>query len=93
MIYWQHDLFVVVDAAALKAAGIIKKDTLPVKVLGNGDIKTAVTVTVDAFSKSAIAKIEALTKEALIDIVTKPKNAFVKQYKSKKRFRRFLWWI
>ena len=28
-----------------------------------------------------VATLEALTKEALIDIVTKPKNALVKQYK------------
>lgn len=38
--------------------GFIGKTDL-VKVLGNGDLSTAVTVNVDAISKSAVAKIEA----------------------------------
>ena len=42
----------------IRSAGFASKTDL-VKVLGNGEIKTAVTVTADAFSKSAIAKIEA----------------------------------
>ena len=37
-----------------------------VKVLGNGEVKTALTVTADAFSKSAIAKIEAAGGKALV---------------------------
>jgi large subunit ribosomal protein L15 len=44
---------------SLLAAGLIKKMHLPVKVLGNGTIETAVTVKANAFSKSAITKIEA----------------------------------
>ncbi len=42
----------------LKTAGLIKKTSVPVKVLGNGEIDTAYTVKVAAFSKSAIAKLE-----------------------------------
>ena len=42
----------------LKGAGLAGKNDL-VKVLGNGEIKTAVTVTANAFSKSAAAAIEA----------------------------------
>lgn len=40
-------------------AGLVSKNTL-VKVLGNGELKTKVNVTVHAFSKSAQAAIEAL---------------------------------
>lgn len=49
----------VVDAAALKAAGIIKHETDLVKVLGTGEITKALTVKVDKVSASAQAKIEA----------------------------------
>jgi len=42
----------------IKAAGLASKNEL-VKVLGNGDVTAALTVTADAFSKSAIAKLEA----------------------------------
>jgi len=43
----------------LMNAGLIKKITAPVKMLGNGTIDKAYTVKVNAFSKSAIAKLEA----------------------------------
>ena len=49
----------------IKAAGFAGKTDL-IKVLGNGEIKTAVTVTADAFSKSAIAKIEAAGGKAVV---------------------------
>ena len=42
----------------IKAAGYAGRADL-VKVLGNGELKTAITVKADAFSKSAVAKIEA----------------------------------
>ena len=48
-----------------KAAGFVSKTDL-VKVLGNGEIKTALTVTAKAFSKSAIAKIEAAGGKAVV---------------------------
>jgi large subunit ribosomal protein L15 len=48
-----------VDIAALKAAGLIKKELDGVKVLGNGEISKKLTVQVNAFSDSAKAKIEA----------------------------------
>ena len=51
--------------AELKSAGFAGKNDL-IKVLGNGEIKTAVTVTADAFSKSAIAKIEAAGGKAVV---------------------------
>ena len=49
----------VIDAEALKSAGIIKKELDGVKVLGRGEISKAVTVKAAAFSESAKAKIEA----------------------------------
>ena len=49
----------VIDGAALKAAGIIKSEFEPVKVLGNGDLTNKFTVKVDKVSASAKAKIEA----------------------------------
>lgn len=39
--------------------GLVNRSTMPVKVLGNGEIKTAVTVRVHKISKSAQEKITA----------------------------------
>ncbi len=49
----------VVDADALKAAGIIKKSYDGVKILGNGSVDKNLTVKAAAFTESAKAKIEA----------------------------------
>lgn len=49
----------VIDAGALKAAGLIKKTYDGVKVLGNGELSKKVTVKAAAYSESAKAKIEA----------------------------------
>lgn len=49
----------VVDAAALMAKGIIKKELDGVKVLANGNLTKKLTVKVAAVSESAKAKIEA----------------------------------
>jgi large subunit ribosomal protein L15 len=43
----------------LKQHRLVKKLTVPVKILGNGEIKRALKVTVQAVSKSAKEKIEA----------------------------------
>jgi len=48
-----------VDKASMKKAGLIRKVTLPVKVLGNGKISKSLTVLADAFSESAKKKITA----------------------------------
>ena len=55
----KYDAGETVDADSLKAKGIIKHATDPVKVLGDGEISKALTVTVDKISASAKAKIEA----------------------------------
>ena len=49
----------VVDAAALKAKGIVKNIENGVKILGNGKVDKKLTVKVSAFSESAKEKIEA----------------------------------
>lgn len=38
--------------------GLIRKKTVPVKVLGNGDLKSKVNIKVNAISKTAMEKIE-----------------------------------
>ena len=46
-------------------AGLASKNDL-IKVLGNGELTAAVTVTANAFSKSAVAKIEAAGGKAVV---------------------------
>jgi len=62
----------VVSPALLRERNLISKD-LPVKVLGNGELKKKITVQVHKYSKSAVDKI----KKAGGDIkpLTKKKNA------------------
>ena len=49
----------VVNSEALKAVGLISDMKTPVKLLGNGEIKTKFQVEVHAFSQTAKEKIEA----------------------------------
>ena len=53
------------DVETFIAAGLVSKGEL-VKVLGNGEITAAVTVKADAFSKSAIEKIEKAGGKATV---------------------------
>ena len=46
-----------IDRAALKEAGLIKKDNRPVKILGDGKLSKSLNVIADAFSSSAKKKI------------------------------------
>ncbi len=48
----------VIDLEAIMAAGLASKNDL-VKILGNGELSAKLEVSAHAFSKSAIAKIEA----------------------------------
>ena len=48
----------VVDEELLKAAGLIKKSYAGVKVLGDGELTTKLTVKAAKFTKSAVEKIE-----------------------------------
>ena len=49
----------VVSPQRLEEMGLIKKADLPVKILGDGEIKGAALVQANAFSKKAKEKIEA----------------------------------
>jgi ribosomal protein L15 len=49
----------VLNPAELKKLGLISTLKKPVKVLGNGELKTKVQLEVNSFSKSAQEKIEA----------------------------------
>jgi large subunit ribosomal protein L15 len=55
-----------VDREVLYEKGLIKSLSKPVKILGVGELKEAVTVTANAFSKTAIDKIEASGGKAQI---------------------------
>ncbi len=48
-----------ISVDTLIEAGLVQKNTL-VKILGNGELKTKLNVKAHAFSKSAVAAIEAL---------------------------------
>ena len=54
-----------IDVETIKGAGLAGKTDL-VKVLGNGEITAALTVTADAFSKTAVSKIEAAGGKAVV---------------------------
>ncbi|MBP3420371.1 MAG: 50S ribosomal protein L15 [Marinifilaceae bacterium] len=54
----ERDNITVVDKEVLIAAGLVSKNDL-VKILGDGALTAKLTVQADAFSKSAIAAIEA----------------------------------
>ena len=49
----------VVGCQELVAAGLIRDNEQPLKILGDGDLEVALTVKADAFSSSAEHKIEA----------------------------------
>lgn len=49
----------VVDKASLVKAGLVRSNAALIKILGDGEVTTALTVKVDKISKSAAAKIEA----------------------------------
>ena len=66
----------------LKKAGRISGPTRKLKVLGNGELTKAVTVKADAFSKSAIEKIQATG--GTVQIIERPRRPkrFTKKVKA-----------
>ena len=50
---------ITVNQEILRAVGLVRTLDKPMKVLGQGDVEVALFVVADAFSKSAVAKIEA----------------------------------
>jgi large subunit ribosomal protein L15 len=64
---------VTVNADTLKQAGLVRRDRLPLKILGEGEVGTKLFVLADAFTRSAREKIEAAGGTAqLIEIPTSP---------------------
>ncbi|MCH8288156.1 MAG: 50S ribosomal protein L15 [Candidatus Marinimicrobia bacterium] len=48
-----------INIEVLIASGLVRSQNEPVKILGNGEVEGALEVSANAFSKSAIEKIEA----------------------------------
>ena len=56
----------VVNPEVMYAVGLISKKHVPVKILGNGNLKSKLEVSAHAFSKSAVTKIEAAGGKATV---------------------------
>ncbi len=72
----------VVDAAALKAAGLVRGNRDGVVVLGNGELKGAVTVKVDRVTAGARAAIEKAG--GTVELVPAPVTMYQKAKAAKK---------
>jgi len=48
----------IVTPEVLLKLGVVKRASVPVKILGNGDLKAKLNISANAFSKSAVEKIE-----------------------------------
>ena len=55
-----------VSPEKLLHARLIRKRNVPLKILGNGEIKKSIEVQAHAFSKSAVEKIEAAGGKAIL---------------------------
>jgi large subunit ribosomal protein L15 len=64
---------VTVNADTLKQVGLVRRDRLPLKILGHGELSAKLFVLADTFTKSARAKIEAAGGTAqVIELPTTP---------------------
>ena len=54
-----------VDINILYSRGVVKSLDIPVKILGNGDIKKSIEITANMFSKSAIEKVKKAGGKAI----------------------------
>jgi large subunit ribosomal protein L15 len=69
----QKNAPVTVNTDTLKRAGLVRRDRLPLKVLGGGDVSAKLFVLADAFTKSAREKIEAAGGTAqVIEVPSSP---------------------
>ncbi len=55
-----------VSPETLTASGLVRRRKQPVKILGNGELKTALEITAHAFSGAATKKIEAAGGKATV---------------------------
>ncbi len=70
---------ITINQDILRAAGLVRTLNKPLKVLGTGDLSTPLFVVADAFSKSAIAKIEAAGGSVnVLEIPKRPMKALGK---------------
>ena len=60
-----------INADILRAVGLVRNVKKPLKILGNGELATALFVVADAYTKSATAKIEAAG--GTVDLLREPK--------------------
>lgn len=56
-----------IDAVLLYESGVLRKKTMPFKVLGNGDLSVAINIVADGFTDSAREKIEKLGGKVVIN--------------------------
>jgi large subunit ribosomal protein L15 len=64
---------ITINADTLKEAGLVRRDRLPLKILGTGEVTAKLFVLADAFTKSAREKIEAAGGTAqVIEIPSEP---------------------
>jgi large subunit ribosomal protein L15 len=64
---------ITVNQEILRAAGLVRSLDKPMKILGNGELSTALFVVADAFSASAKAKIEAAGGSvSVLEVPTSP---------------------
>lgn len=61
-----------IDRLTLVRAGLLRNNSRRFKVLGNGELTKALTVSADKFSASAKAKIEAAGGKAIEESIKKP---------------------
>jgi large subunit ribosomal protein L15 len=67
---------ITINQDILRAVGLVRTLDKPLKVLGTGDLSTALFVVADAFSKSAVAKIEAAGGSVnVLEVPSKPTRA------------------
>jgi large subunit ribosomal protein L15 len=67
---------ITINADTLKEVGLVRRDRLPLKILGAGEVSAKLFVLADAFTKSAIAKIEAAGGTAqVIEFPSEPLGA------------------
>ena len=64
-----------VNAEVLKEAGLIRRLNSPVKLLGNGTIKVAASITVDKASQSAVKAVEKAGGKVVVTAKQKAEKA------------------
>jgi len=71
---------ITINQDILRAVGLVRTLNKPLKVLGNGDVSVPLFVVADAFSKSAIEKIEAAGGSVqVLEIPTSPMVALTRE--------------